>query len=117
MYISRPIQQISGILYLENRVTLEEWKHQYEYDPLAISRIEEYMTKYKVAMEIQQFQETTSIPLSRIKKDFPDFLVPQMYYYIDNHPILGYIENSIAPVGKPIIHSFDNISSNDICVH
>ena len=68
-------------------------------------------------MEIQKFQNTSSIALEDIKKVFPNFLIPQMYYYLDDHPMLQYLEDNLVPIGEPIIHTFENITSDQICVH
>lgn len=40
-----------------------------------------------------------------------------MYYYLDDHPMLQYLEDNLIPIGEPIIHTFENITSNQICVH
>lgn len=115
IYVSKPIQKITGIMYLSNKKHLSEWKKQYEYDSAAIKRIDMYLKKYNVVMEINKFQETTSVSLAEIKKTFPKFCIPQMYYYLDDSKLLSFIEQKLVPIGQPIIHTFDNITSNDIC--
>lgn len=41
-----------------------------------------------------------------------------MYYYIDeDSDLLKYLQDNIKPTGKTIIHKFDNITSDDICVN
>lgn len=117
IYISRPVQALAGILYLGNKVNIIEWKEKYKDDMDAQVRIDEYLKHHKVAMEIQKFQNTTSIELSEIRKEFPKFLIPQMYYYLDGLTLLDYLEEQLKPIGDPITHSFENIKSNQICVH
>ncbi|MCK1237869.1 hypothetical protein MX111_00040 [Streptococcus uberis] len=117
IYISRPIQALAGIMYLGNKVYIEEWKEKYKEDIDVQSRIENYLKHHKVAMEIQRFQNTSLIELKEIKKDFPKFLIPQMYYYLDDHPLLQYLENNLVPIGEPITHTFENIKSEQICVY
>lgn len=117
IYISKPIQALAGIMYLGNKINIEYWKEKYKEDIDAQIRIEDYLKHYKVAMEIQKFQNTSSITLADIKKVFPNFLIPQMYYYLDNHPLLHYLEDNLVPIGKPITHTFENITSDQICVH
>lgn len=117
IYISKPIQALAGIIYLGNKINIEYWKEKYKEDIDAQIRIEDYLKHYKVAMEIQKFQNTSSITLVDIKKVFPNFLIPQMYYYLDNHPLLHYLEDNLVPIGKPITHTFENITSDQICVH
>lgn len=84
---------------------------------MAVERIDKYLERYNVAMEIQKFQNTTSISLEDIKKEFPDFLIPQMYYYLDDLPLLDYLQRNLTPIEPEISHEFNDIDSKDICVH
>lgn len=104
-------------MYLGNKVNIEDWKEKYKEDVDAQIRIEDYLKHHKVAMEIQRFQNTSSIALADVKKVFPNFLIPQMYYYLDAHPLLQYLEDNLVPIGEPITHTFENITSDQICVH
>lgn len=117
IYISRPIQTLAGIMYLGNKTNIEDWKEKYKDDADAQKRIDEYLKHFKVVMEIQKFQNTSSIALEDIKKVFPNFLIPQMYYYLDDHPLLQYLNDNLVPIGEPITHTFENITSDEICVH
>ena len=117
IYISCPVQALAGILYLGNKVNIIDWKEKYKDDMYTQVRIDEYLKHHKVAMEIQKFQNTTSIELSEIRKEFPKSLIPQMYYYLDGLTLLDYLEEQPKPIGNPITHSFEDIKSNQICVH
>lgn len=116
-YISSPVKAIAGIMILDNRKDMSEWIEEYAYDPDAISRIEDYLTRSKYAMEIQSFQDTNRLELKDLRERFPDFVCPQMYYYLDDTPLLNYIENELVAKGNCIEHTFKNISSNAICIH
>ena len=116
IYISRPVQALAGVMILGNRTALNEWKKKYCYDGDAQKRINEYLKKYKFAMEIQEFQDTTQIQLKKIKNDFPKFVIPQMYYFIDDTDLLKYLEEKLIPVGNLIKHEFQIIDSRKICV-
>ena len=63
------------------------------------------------------FQETSFIPLEKLRKDVSDFVVPQMYYYIDNRALLPYLENNLIFTAKCIKHDFVNIDASQICRH
>ncbi|MGN8742024.1 hypothetical protein ACTM83_00815 [Catenibacterium mitsuokai] len=117
IYVSRPVQALAGVMYLGNKTNIEDWKEKYRDDAEAQERINEYLKHHKVVMEIQKFQNTSSISLQNIKKVFPNFLIPQMYYYLDNHPLLQFLEDNLEPIGEPITHTFENITSDQICVH
>ena len=115
LYVSRPVQEITGIMYLGNRQSLEDWKREFSYDKDAIERIEKYQIKNRYVMEIQQFQKTNGIALEQILKTFPNFRVPQMYINLDGTPLLNYLEENLNPVDNVIHHSFENITSDMIC--
>lgn len=117
IYVSRPVQALMGIMYLGNKTNIEDWKELYKEDVDAQKRIDIYLQHHKVAMEIQKFQNTTSVSLETIKEQFPDFLIPQMYYYLDGLPLLKYLEKNLRPMGDPITHEFDDIKSHQICIH
>ena len=68
-------------------------------------------------MEIRKFENTSSISLEEIRREFPDFLIPQMYYYLDDLPLLQYLNENLKLTGEVIEHNFKNISSSLICVH
>ena len=116
-YISTPVKAIVGIMRLDNRVQIESWKKKYSYDEATLSRIDNYLSKHTVAMEITEFQMANAIPLEKLRNDLPGFVVPQMYYYIENTELLKYLEKNLDPVGEPIKHSFDNIPPELICTH
>lgn len=117
LYVSSPIKSITGIMHLGNRVSLEDWKAKYSSDKKAVERIDEYLIKHKYAMEILDFQNTTEIHLHTLRKDIPGFVVPQMYYYIDDTALLDYLQKNLQPVGGIVTHDFSNIDSSQICKH
>ncbi len=115
IYISRPVQAIAGIMLLDNKVSLKEWKTTYSYDKDALARIDEYMTRNNFAMQIIEFQNTNQIPLSELREFDPKFLIPQMYYFLDNTELLNFLDNKLVPCGDIIKHDFTNITSDMIC--
>ncbi len=118
MYISKPVRAIKGIVYLNNRHTITDWENEFASDSDAISRIKEYEKSYRYAMEISEFQETNEISLDDLKRDFPNFTVPQSYIYLDKNPeLLKYIEARLTLKGKKIKHKFSNITAEQVCVN
>lgn len=118
LYVSSPICAITGILYLGKRHSIKEWRRIYSYDEKAIKRIDNYLLTQNYAMEIEKFEETSSIPLDVLRTDLSKFVVPQMYYYLnEGSELLEYLQNNIKPTGIIITHEFDNITSDDICVN
>lgn len=115
LYVSAPVKSIVGIMKLENKISIESWKDKYFYDTDAIARIDAYLKHHKYAMQITEFQETNSIPLEKLREDLSRFVVPQMYYFIDDSELLNYLEGNLKPIGEKIVHDFSNVSSNLIC--
>ena len=73
--------------------------------------------QYRVAVQIKEFQNTSAITLNELKKEFPNFLIPQMYYFLDDLPLLKFLESNLKELDQPIRHNFDHIDSSLICVN
>lgn len=116
LYISAPMKAICGILYLSNRTSLLDWKEKYQYDSECVERINKYLIHHNYVVEINRFENTNAIPLENLRKELKKFVVPQMYYYIDDTDLLKYLEEKLVPDGIIINHSFDNITSDMICI-
>lgn len=117
LYVSKPVQAITGIMWLDNKIEIRTWLEKYQNDAAAVKRITEYLKNHTCAMEIQRFQPTNSISLQQLRKDVTNFVVPQMYYYINDTELLNYLEDKIIETGVAIEHDFSDISSNMICTH
>lgn len=117
LYVSAPVKSIVGILKLTNKTELNTWKKKYQYDKNILKRIEKYSKQYRYVMEILEFQETTSIPLQKLREDIPGFVVPQMYYYINDSILLNYLEKNLKSIGKTRVNDFSNISDDLICTN
>lgn len=115
LYVSSPKKAITGIMHLNNRIPLTSWKEKYAFDKNAVDRIEEYLKSNRYAMEISDFQRTTEIPLEDLRRDLEKFVVPQMYYYIDNTELLDYLNEKLELVGDLLVNDFSEICSDDIC--
>lgn len=117
MYVSSPVCAIKGIVYLDNRHSLHKWRQEYSYDTETVKRIDEYLQKVNYAAEITKFVETNEIKLGTLRDELCDFVVPQMYYFVDGKPLLEFLEKNLQ-IGKNIItHDFSNVTSELICRH
>lgn len=103
-----------GIKIFEHRRNFPaDWEQKFSDDEAAVKRIKEYETSYRYAMEVSEFQETTAISLDDLKRDFPSFVVPQSYIYLDkNLELLKYIEHNLKFKTKNIKHDFSCITSD-----
>lgn len=115
LYVSAPVKAIVGVMHLDNRIEIASWKDKYSYDKSTQLRINEYLKHSKYAMEIVDFQNTTSLSLYALRERFPGFVVPQMYYFLDGTDLLDYLKKNLKPLGEKVVHDFSDISSDQIC--
>lgn len=114
-YVSNPIKAVSGVAIFAARENLSDWIEKYSTRPQSVqNRIREYMEDCRYAMPIKSFQATESVPLEKLKRDLPGFVVPRMYYYLSG-ATLEYLENNCHPCGEPLINDFSTILDEDIC--
>lgn len=85
LYLSNPVKAITGVMYLYNRMEIKNWKDIYFYIKEAVERIDDYLEHHK-------FEETNAISLRRLRINVPGFVVPQMYYFIDDSHLKEYLE-------------------------
>lgn len=115
-YVNNPIKAICGIAKLGQREKLSDWAIKYQDRSLEVRRrIDEFMSDCRYAMPVLEFQMTNLIPLKKLQEDIPNFVVPRMYYYLDNLDLLKYLEKNLNPVGKKIVNDFINLKDFDIC--
>ena len=115
LYVSTPVKAIVGIMHLEHKIDIETWKEKYVYDKEALGRIDNYLKYHQYAMEIKDFQNTNAISLYTLREELSRFVVPQMYYFIDDTELLEYLKKNLVPIGNLIQHDFSNIKSDQIC--
>lgn len=117
MYVSSPVKAITGILHLGKRIDITSWEKEYYYDDLAMQRLQKYKEKYIYAMPVISFQETSKIPLVQLQRDINKFVVPQSYYYLDNHmELYSYIQKNIDIIGDKQRNKLDNVLPANICL-
>lgn len=115
IYVSSPMKAICGIMYLSYKTSLLDWKKKYKDDFECIKRIDEYLLNYKFGMQINRFENTNPIPLRKLREDLTKFVVPQMYYFIEDSELLKYLEKTLKPDGYIVSHTFEDITCDMIC--
>ena len=115
-YVSAPEKKISGIAVFGEREKLSDWPSKYSNrTPEVQARIAEFMTDCRWAMPVLSFQKTSSISLEQLRRDLPGFIVPRMYYYIDDTDLFKYLKSKLEPIGPLLENSFSRLSDDDIC--
>ena len=108
MYVSSPVKMIVGRIHLG--------KEQYKADKEVCERIDDFLTRHTYAMPVLSFQMTKKIELETLRKFNPNFVCPQMYYYLDNCPeLFDFIRKNATDIGKLHINSFVNIEKDEVC--
>lgn len=72
LYVSVPVWTITCILYLGRRYEIKNWLRDYSYDLQAVEHINNYLEEHHLER----------------------FIVPQMYYYLDEAELLSYCNYS-----------------------
>lgn len=115
-YVSRPVKAITGIALFGERETLQDWLEKNSSRSCDVkNRILDFMNDNRFAIPMLSFTKTNEIPLDKLRADILGFIVPRMYYYLDDTPLLKYLQSNLIPLGQPITHDFQNLRDEDIC--
>lgn len=115
-YVSKPVMAITGIAEFGEREALANWKEIYKDRSAQVrERIDEMLLDCRFAIPCLSFQPTNKIPLDQLRRDIESFIVPRMYYYLDDLPLLDYLKTHLVPTKNLIVHQFDAITDDDIC--
>ncbi len=114
-YVSKPQQQIVGYMKFCNKISIEDLMDQYKGDNVVLVELAKKMEHNRFVMNVCGYQETRPIELNEIKKEFPNFVIPQSYYYLDNFPeLFEYIKGKAILKGKMKFNDFRNVQSHSI---
>lgn len=116
MYVSSPQKQICGRIHLGKRIPLEKIKEDYFNNIDIIDRVNYYMENHRFAIPILSVEKTEAIKLEKLREDIKKFVVPQMYYDLDDRKeLLNYIKYHAKVYGSILENNFDNLTNDDIC--
>lgn len=117
MYVSRPEKKVCGILYLDQKIALNDLLLKYRDNVDVRKRVENYMQRNNYMIPILQVHSTNVISLEEIQKVLPEFRAPQMYYDLDNNPHLKNFlkENIRIDDVNGMTNDFGNIDDQEIC--
>lgn len=116
LYLGLPVQKIVAVLELGKRIDMNDWLEIYKNNPDTINRIQASLKRKKYAMEIKSVQFIEPIAIKDVIKEFPQFHIPQSFFYLDNKKdIFEFISNRIVPLGEKKYNDFSKIDANIIC--
>ena len=115
-YVSRPIKAITGIAHFSAREPLADWLEKYSNRGCNVTnRIREYLEECNYVCRILDFQPTNQISLNALRNDLSTFIVPRMYYYIQEPSLVLYLNTHLIPSGDIIINDFSQVKDDNIC--
>lgn len=116
IYVSRPVMAVTGIVMLDRRIPLDEWKKKYKDDEAIYDRVCDFAERNNYVMPVKEFIPTTSITLKEIQHSIPNFIAPQMYYNLEeNSDLLNLLEEKISEVDGRFVNSFEGNINSKIC--
>lgn len=87
IYVSQSVKKICGIIFFDKPIvgsTEEMSLFSEKHNPGSYSVMMDYFKKgIGYAIPVKKMIEISPISLSKIKDNFPNFVVPQSYYYLD----------------------------------
>ena len=116
MYVSSPMKMIIGKIHLGRKIDINLWKEEYKDDLEVYERTDDFLTRHTYAMPVLSFQLTKGIDLETLRQFNPNFVCPQMYYYLENYPdLFEFIKKNATDIGELQINSFEHIEKREIC--
>ena len=76
MYVSKPIQAITGYIEFGERIALTEWAEKYKNDKEVYPRVKEYLKRRKYVDPMLQYVDTEPIFLEDLQKSISKFIIP-----------------------------------------
>ncbi len=111
LYLSGKSRQVVGIMELGRPIRLDITRENYLDYPETLKRVDEYILNRDInAVPIKSLSLFDNpISLDEIRNVIPNFMPPQMYFVLNNHPKLkSLLENQ--SVGKKLfVHDHDGI--------
>ena len=111
LYLSGKSRKVVGIMELGKPIRLDITRNDYLNYPETLKRVDKYISSKDInAVPIKSlslFKEPIS--LEDIRKEIPNFMPPQMYFVLDNHPKLKQILEKQPINEKLFFHRHDGI--------
>ncbi len=118
LYLSGKSRKVIGILRLGKPIKLKEIVNHLEEYKETKKRVESYIEdrveNAVPILELSLFKK--AISLEELRKEFPGFMPPQMYYDLDNNQeLLSFLQKQEKELSL-FIHKHDKIYYDNLCV-
>ncbi|MCI5774813.1 MAG: hypothetical protein MR210_09640 [Erysipelotrichaceae bacterium] len=118
LYLSGKSRQVIGIMELGRPIRLDLTKDDYLNYPETLNRVEKYILNQDIhAIPIKSLTLFENpLTLSAIRKAIPNFMPPQLYFVLDNHPRLQTILRNQPLAKKLFYHQHDKIYYDNLAM-
>lgn len=118
LYLSGKSRQVVGVMELGSPIRLDLTRENYLKYPETLKRVDEYILSKDInAVPIKSLSLFDNpISLDEIREEIPDFMPPQMYFVLDNHPKLKSILEKQRLNEKLFIHDHKDIYYDNIAM-
>lgn len=118
LYLSGKSRQVIEIMELGKPIRLDLTRDNYLKYPQTLKRIDEYILNKDInAIPIKSLALFDNpISLDEIRKVIPDFMPPQMYFILDNHPKLKSLLKKQSIKEKQFVHKHDKIYYDNLAM-
>ena len=118
LYLSGKSRQVIGVMELGKPVRLDLTRENYLNYPETLKRVDEYILSKDInAIPIKSLALFDKpIDLDDIRKEIPNFMPPQMYFVLDNHPKLKLLLERQSLNEKLFFHNHDEIYYDNLAM-
>ena len=118
LYLSGKSRQVIGIMELGKPIRLNLTRNNYLKYPQTLKRVDEYILSKDInAVPIKSLALFDNpLSLDEIRNVIPNFMPPQMYFVLDNHPKLKSLLQKQSIKEKLFVHNHDEIYYDNLAV-
>lgn len=118
LYLSGSSRQVIGVMELGKPVRLDLTRKNYLDYPKTLKRVDEYILSKDInAVPIKSLALFDKpIDLDDIRKEIPNFMPPQMYFVLDNHPKLKLLLERQSLNETLFVHNHDGIYYDNLAM-
>lgn len=118
LYLSGKSRQVIGVMELGKPVRLDLTRENYLNYPETLKRVDNYILNKDInAVPIKSLALFDNpIDLEEIRKEIPNFMPPQMYFVLDNHPKLKSLLEKQSLKEKLFTHKHDCIYYDNLAM-
>lgn len=118
LYLSGKSKQVVGVMELDQPIRLDFTRENYVNDLKTLKRVDEYILNKDInAIPIRSLTLFDNpISLDEIRNEIPNFMPPQMYFVLDNHPKLKSLLEKQPLNERLFVHSHEAIDYDNLAM-